>query len=85
MTVYHHKGDIASRAFSPQNAFFPHQAKDWGYFQPGREDFRQSLQSAIPKLLANAQKTPKEELRELIATVRTVALRERLLKVWAKL
>jgi hypothetical protein len=30
MTVYHHKGDIASTAFSPQNAFFSHQAKDWG-------------------------------------------------------
>jgi hypothetical protein len=30
MTVYHHKDDIASTVFSPQNAFFSHQAKDWG-------------------------------------------------------
>ena len=29
-------------------------------------------------------KTPREEMRELIAIVRPVALRERLLKVWAK-
>jgi DNA-directed RNA polymerase specialized sigma24 family protein len=56
-----------------------------GYFQPGREDFRQTLQSAIPKLLTNGHETPKEEMRELIAAVRPVALRERLLKVWARL
>src|ERR1017187_9659645 len=55
------------------------------YFQPGREDFRQTLQSAMPKLLTNGHKTPKEEMRELIAIVRPVVLRERLLKVWAKL
>ena len=54
------------------------------YFQPGREDFRQTLQSAMPKLLTNGHKTPKEEMRELLAAVRPVALRERLLKVWAK-
>jgi hypothetical protein len=30
MTVYHHKDDIASTVFSPQNAFSSHQAKDWG-------------------------------------------------------
>ena len=35
--------------------------------------------SAVP-----AEKTPKEEMREMLATVRPVALRERLLKVWAK-
>jgi len=54
------------------------------YFQPGREDFRQALHSAMPKLLTNGHKTVKEEMRELIAIVRPVALRERLLKVWAK-
>ena len=54
------------------------------YFQPGREDFRQALHSAMPKLLTNGHKTAKEEMRELIAIVRPVALRERLLKVWAK-
>ena len=49
--------------------------------------------SAMPKLLSNAPSrqnpgeagnTAKEEMRELIATVRPVALRERLFKVWAK-
>lgn len=55
------------------------------YFQPGREDFRQALHSAMPRLLTNGHKTPKEEMREMIAIVRPVALRERLLKVWAKL
>jgi hypothetical protein len=80
------------------------------YFQPGREDFRQTLQSAMPKLLTagsgsekqklgkqkaeiaedegqraeGSRDKAKEEMRELIATVRPVALRERMLKVWAK-
>jgi integrase len=60
------------------------------YFQPGQEDFRLALQSAMPNLLtdgvlADGHRTPKEEMRELLATVRPVALRERLLKIWAKL
>jgi integrase len=54
------------------------------YFQPGREDFRQTLQSAMPKLLTNGHKTAKEEKRELIDAVKPKAPRERLLKVWAK-
>jgi hypothetical protein len=54
------------------------------YFQPGREDFRQTLQSAMPKLLTNGHKKPKEEMREVIDAVKPKALRERLLKVWAK-
>jgi len=54
------------------------------YFQPGREDFRQTLHSAMPKPLTNGHKTPKEEMRELLEQVRPKALRERLLKVWAK-
>ena len=54
------------------------------YFQPGREDFRKALQSAMPKLLTNGQKSPKDEMRELIDAVKPKALRERLLKVWAK-
>ena len=54
------------------------------YFQPGREDFRQTLQSAMPKLLTNGHKTAKEEMRELIDEVKPKALRERMLKVWAK-
>ena len=49
------------------------------YFQPGRENFRQTLQSAIPKLLTNGHKTPNEEMRELIDAVKPKALRERML------
>jgi len=36
------------------------------YFQPGREEFRRALQSAMPKLLTNGQKTPKEEIRAIL-------------------
>jgi integrase len=43
------------------------------YFQPGQEAFRQALQSAMPKLLTNGQKSPKDEMREILArmTVKT--------------
>lgn len=54
------------------------------YFQPGREDFRMALQSAMPNLLTNGHKTPKEEMRELLNGVKPKALRERMLKVWEK-
>ena len=54
------------------------------YFQPGHEDFRQTLQSAMPRLLTNGHKTPKKEMRELPAQVKPKALRERVLEVWAK-
>jgi hypothetical protein len=40
-------------------------------------DFRQTLPSAMPKLLTNGHKTPKEEMRELIDAVKWKALRER--------
>ena len=36
------------------------------YFQPGREAFRQALLSAMPKLLTNGQKSPKEEMVEIL-------------------
>jgi len=36
------------------------------YFQPGREAFRQALQVAMPKLLTNGQKSPKEEMVEIL-------------------
>ena len=36
------------------------------YFHPGREAFRQALHSAMPKLLMNGQKPPKDELREIL-------------------
>jgi integrase len=32
------------------------------YFQPGREEFRRALQAAMPKLLTNGTKTPKEQM-----------------------
>jgi len=48
-------------------------------------DVRQTLPSAMPKLLTNGHKTPKEETRELIDAVKPKALRERMLKVWARL
>jgi len=43
------------------------------YFQPRREAFRQALQTAMPKLLTNGQKSPKEEIVELLnkMTVKT--------------
>jgi integrase len=43
------------------------------YFQPGQEAFRQALQTAMPKLLTNGQKSPKDEMREILAamTVKT--------------
>jgi len=37
------------------------------YFQPGREAFRQALQAAMPKLLTNGQKSPRDEMREILA------------------
>ena len=37
------------------------------YFQPGREAFRQALQVALPKLLTNGQKSPKEHIKILLA------------------
>lgn len=59
------------------------------YFQPGREDFRKALQSAMPNLLTNGvladgHRTPKEEMRQMLNEVKPKALRERMLKVWEK-
>ena len=36
------------------------------YFQPGREEFRRALQSAMPKLHTNGNKTPKDEMLEIL-------------------
>ncbi len=36
------------------------------YFQPGREDFRQALQSAMPKLLTNGKNSPKDDMKEIL-------------------
>ena len=46
------------------------------YFQPGREEFRRALQSAMPKLLTNGSKTPKEQMLAILD--RTAA------KTWKK-
>jgi len=44
------------------------------YYQPGREDFRRALQSAMPKLLTDGQKSPKDEMRAIVEamTAKTV-------------
>ena len=58
------------------------------YFQPGREDFRQALQSAMPKLLTNGHKSPKDEMREVIEKLKGKGLKktkERLLALLAKI
>ena len=54
------------------------------YFQPGREEFRRALQSAIPKLLTNGQKTPKDEMRSILERMTAKTLdrdKARLLKL----
>jgi hypothetical protein len=33
------------------------------YFQPGRDAFRAALSAAMPALLTNGQKSPKDEIR----------------------
>lgn len=58
------------------------------YFQPGREAFRAALQTAMPRLLMNGQKSPKEELQELIAKTTAKTLKRnkpRLLKLLEKI
>jgi hypothetical protein len=58
------------------------------YFQPGREDFRRALQSAMPKLLTNGQQSPKDEMRAIVErmTAKTVKRDQaRLLKLLAKI
>ena len=47
--------------------------------------FRQTPQSAMPKLLTNGHKTPRDKRREMRNQEKPKALRERLLKIWAKL
>lgn len=46
------------------------------YFQPGREAFRQALQSAMPKLLTNGQKSPKEEMQEILTGMTAKTLKK---------
>ena len=46
------------------------------YYQPGREEFRRALQSAMPKLLTNGSKTPKEQMLEILEATKA--------KTWKK-
>jgi integrase len=58
------------------------------YFQPGREDFRKALQSAMPKLLTNGQKSPKDEMKDVLDKLTVKNWKKgkaRLLALWAKL
>ena len=45
------------------------------YFQPGREDFRRALESAMPKLLMNGAKSKDDQLRELLQRMKPGKLR----------
>ena len=46
------------------------------YFQPGREEFRRALQSAMPKLLTNGHKTPKEQMLEILGQISAKTLQK---------
>lgn len=46
------------------------------YFQPGREEFRRALQSAMPKLLTNGQKTPKDQMLEILGQISAKTLQK---------
>jgi len=57
------------------------------YFHPGREDFRRALQAAMPALLTNGQKTPKDEMQDIVERLTpesAVADRVRLLELLGK-
>jgi integrase len=55
------------------------------YFQPGREDFRKALESAMPKLLTNGKKSPKDALLLLINKVKEKGLKKAMLAQLEKL
>ena len=62
------------------------------YFQPGREEFRRTLQMAMPKLLSNgqvvAEKSPQEEAIEILKTMTAKTWkkdRERLMELLEKM
>jgi DNA-binding CsgD family transcriptional regulator len=46
------------------------------YFRPGREQFRQALQAAMPKLLMNGAKSRDEQLREIITGITSQTWKE---------
>ena len=45
------------------------------YFQPGQEDFRKALESAMPRLLMNGTKSRNDQLREIIESMSPKKLR----------
>jgi integrase len=51
------------------------------YFQPGREEFRLALQSAMPKLLTTGSKSPKEEMRQILKEMTPKTLKQDKLRV----
>jgi len=56
------------------------------YFLPAREDFRSALQSAMPKLLMNGEKSPKDEMKEVfdgMTTKNWKSSKAKLLTLWA--
>ncbi len=55
------------------------------YFRPGREDFRQALQSAMPKLLTNGHKSPKNEMEGVIEKMTAKNLKKNKLRLLALL
>ncbi|MFH1066660.1 MAG: tyrosine-type recombinase/integrase [bacterium] len=58
------------------------------YFQPGREEFRRALQSAMPKLLTNGQKSPGEQMRAILEKMTNKTLqhdRKQLLELLASM
>lgn len=57
------------------------------YFQPGREDFRQALQSVMPRLLTNAQEQPEDEMRAILVQMTPETIKQdkaRLMELLAK-
>jgi hypothetical protein len=46
------------------------------YFQPGREAFRQALSNVMPALLSNGQKSPKEQIQDILAQITSQTLKK---------
>ena len=57
-----------------------------GFYKVIQPDEKQKAETVKTEIVVSpAEKTAKEEMREMLAVVRPGALRERMLKVWAKL
>jgi integrase len=46
------------------------------YFQPGREDFRRALQSAMPKLLTNGRQSPQDEVLGIVEGITAKTMKQ---------